>query len=237
MMCKENEVCKETEPLVRMVKISKVHNTGGITFPVLNEVNLTVYKGEFLMIMGASGSGKTTLLTLIGCLDRTGTSGAYYFNGRRVEDLSDKQLSYLRNREFGFIFQSFNLLPRLSAQRNVELPLVYQGIRASRRREIAEKMIERVGLSGKGHRRPVELSGGEQQRVAIARALASQPSLLLADEPTGNLDSKTGFEIMKIIKELHESGITIVMVTHDRELADYADRTIHIKDGRILEDL
>jgi putative ABC transport system ATP-binding protein len=230
------EVCKENEVLIRMVKIRKVHNTGGIICPVLNEVDLTVCKGEFLMIMGSSGSGKTTLLNLIGCLDRSGASGTYYFQNRNVENLSDKQLSYLRNREFGFIFQSFNLLPRLSAHRNVELPLIYQEIRTSRRREIAEKMLERVGLAGKGNRRPVELSGGEQQRVAIARALATHPSLLLADEPTGNLDSRTGLEIMKIIKELHESGMTIIMVTHDQELAAYADHTIHIKDGRIVKD-
>jgi len=229
-------VPKESEVLVKMIKVSKVYRSAGIIFPILKEIDLVVSKGEFLIIMGASGSGKTTLLNLIGCLDRSGVSGTYYFRGKNVNQLNDNQLSHLRNREFGFIFQSFNLLPRLSAWRNVELPLVYQQVQPSKRKAIVNQMLDQVGLTGKGHRRPAELSGGEQQRVAIARALAAQPSLLLADEPTGNLDSKTGFEIMNIMKELHKRGMTIIMVTHDQKLANYADRTIYIKDGQILKE-
>jgi putative ABC transport system ATP-binding protein len=201
----------------------------------LRGLNLQVFEGEFLMLMGASGSGKTTLMNIIGCLDRP-TSGSFWFNGQAVEHLDDNQLSHLRKREIGFIFQSFNLLPRLKAWANVALPLVYQEVPAAKRRAVAEEMLQHVGLAQKGERLPGELSGGEQQRVAIARALASQPHLLLADEPTGNLDSKTGEEIMEILKKLHHSGITIVMVTHAREMIKYSDRSIIMKDGLILED-
>ncbi len=193
-----------------------------------------MHEGEFLAIMGASGSGKTTLLNIIGFLDRP-SSGIYLFKGHSVEHLSDNQLSYLRRKEVAFIFQTFNLLPRLNALRNVELPLVYQGLPRYKRREVADRTLHGVGLGGKGHRLPSELSGGEQQRVAIARALVAQPVLLLADEPTGNLDSKTGIEIMNILKGLHNTGITIIMVTHAGEMTRYADRTIIIKDGQISE--
>ncbi len=186
------------------------------------------------MIMGASGSGKTTLLNLIGCLDHP-SSGSYIFDGKPIDSLSDKDLSRLRGREIGFVFQSFNLLPRFPAWRNVELPLVYQRIPSSVRRKTVQKVLDQVGLNGKSHRKPSELSGGEQQRVAIARALSVNPSLLLADEPTGNLDSNTGAEIMKIIKNLHETGMTIVMVTHAPELVSFADRIVFLKDGRIAQ--
>lgn len=184
--------------------------------------------------MGSSGSGKTTLLNIIGFLDRP-SSGIYLFKNQSVAHLSDNQLSYLRRKEVAFIFQSFNLLPRLTAVRNIELPLVYQGLSRSKRWAAAEGTLEKVGLKGKGQRLPSELSGGEQQRVAIARALVAQPVLLLADEPTGNLDSKTGTEIMYILKNLRDSGITIIMVTHAKEMTLYADRTILIKDGQINE--
>ena len=200
---------------------------------ILKNVNFTVYPGEFVAIMGASGSGKTSLLNIIGFLDRSST-GTYLFRGVNVEDLSDNQHSHLRKREIGFIFQSFNLLPRLTACRNVELPLVYQEVPRRKRLEVAEQTLAKVGLAGKGHRLPSELSGGEQQRVAIARALAVNPALLLADEPTGNLDSKTGKEIMDILKGLHETGITIIMVTHSEKMISDVDRTIFIKDGKIV---
>ncbi len=197
-------------------------------------MGITVWEGEFVTIMGSSGSGKTTLLNILGCLDRP-SSGSYLFKGEPVENLDDNQLSHLRNRYIGFVFQSFNLLPRLPAWRNVELPLIYQEVPASKRKEIATKMLTSVGLGQKAHRLPGELSGGEQQRVAIARALASQPSLLLADEPTGNLDSKTGTEIIEILQELHQSGLTIIMVTHSPAMAVHSNRTIVIRDGRIVE--
>ena len=216
--------------------ICKAYTTGGGDFLVLDNVNLTMHKGEFVTIMGASGSGKTTLLNLLGCLDRP-SSGTYLLEGVSVQNLTDKQLSHLRGRKIGFIFQSFNLLPRLSARFNVELPLVYQEVSPSNRRKIAEDMLHRVGLDGKANRRPSELSGGEQQRVAIARALASQTPLILADEPTGNLDSKTGHEIMEILLGLHKEGKTIAMVTHARDLTSYSDRTIVIKDGSVLEEV
>jgi putative ABC transport system ATP-binding protein len=201
---------------------------------ILKDVNFMVYPGEFVAIMGASGSGKTSLLNILGFLDRP-TAGTYLFHGVNVEDLSDNRHSHLRKREIGFVFQSFNLLPRLTARRNVELPLVYQEVPRRKRLEIAEQTLAKVGLAGKGHRLPSELSGGEQQRVAIARALASSPPLLLADEPTGNLDSKTGKEIMEILKGLHATGITIIMVTHSEKMISYVDRTVFIKDGQIVD--
>jgi putative ABC transport system ATP-binding protein len=220
---------------LRLVNIKKAYHSGGIEVPVLHGVDLQVFDGEFVTIMGASGSGKTTLLNIIGCLDRP-SSGAYFFQNRQVEKLNDDELSDLRKRGIGFVFQSFNLLTRLSAGSNVELPLVYQEIPGPRRKEIAASVLEQVGLKGKAHRLPGELSGGEQQRVAIARALAAQPKMLLADEPTGNLDSKTGKEVMEIFNNLHKSGMTIVMVTHSQEMTAFSDRTILIRDGRIVED-
>lgn len=221
------------ESLLQLINIRKFYHSGGGEVKVLQDICLEVGKGEFVTIMGASGSGKTTLLNIIGCLDRF-SGGSYLFQGRRVEALSDDELSDLRKRAIGFVFQSFNLLSRLTALANVELPLVYQEIGRSKRHEIAEAMLERMGLDGKSHRLPGELSGGEQQRVAIARALAAQPQLLLADEPTGNLDSKTGKEIMDIFKRLHQEGITILMVTHSQEMSTNADRIALIRDGQIL---
>lgn len=219
--------------LLQLEKIRKVYNSGGRHVLVLEDVSLAVGEGEFVTIMGASGSGKTTLLNIIGCLDRP-SGGSYLFEGRHVEALSDNELSQLRKREIGFVFQSFNLLPRLSALGNVELPLAYQEIRRSERQGFAEALLEKMGLQGKSHRLPGELSGGEQQRVAIARALAARPRLLLADEPTGNLDSKTSKEIMEIFRRLHQEGSTILMVTHSQEMSAFADRTILIRDGRII---
>jgi putative ABC transport system ATP-binding protein len=219
--------------LLQLEKIRKVYNSGGRHVSVLEDVCLTVGEKEFVTIMGASGSGKTTLLNIIGCLDRP-SSGSYLFQGRQVEALSDNELSHLRKREIGFVFQSFNLLPRLSTLANVALPLAYQEIRRSERQGIAEALLEKMGLHGKSHRLPGELSGGEQQRVAIARALAARPRLLLADEPTGNLDSKTSKEIMEIFDGLHQEGATILMVTHSQEMGAFADRTVLIRDGQIV---
>jgi putative ABC transport system ATP-binding protein len=219
--------------LIRLVDVAKTYQTKGLSTEVLMGVTLNIAQGEFVAIMGSSGSGKTSLLNIIGCLDQP-TSGSYYFKDTALQELTDNEISALRSHEIGYIFQSFNLLPRLTARRNVELPLIYQKIRAATRRELAEAMLARVGLDGKSQRLPSELSGGEQQRVAIARALLVRPSLLLADEPTGNLDSRTGIEIMNIIKNLHQSGITIVMVTHDRSLSNFAERRLVMKDGHLL---
>ena len=221
-----------SQVLLRLVNIGKIYFSGGLEVPVLQDITLMVNKGEFVTIMGASGSGKTSLLNILGCLDRP-SGGSYFFQDRQVQSLSDNELSELRKRAIGFVFQSFNLLPRLTASANVELPLIYQGVRHAERRQVAEAMLQQVGLWGKSHRLPGELSGGEQQRVAIARALIARPQLLLADEPTGNLDSKTGKEIMSIFKHLHQTGLTIVMVTHSPDMSAYADRTVLIRDGQI----
>jgi len=221
-----------SQVLLRLVKIGKIYFSGGLEVPVLHDITLMVNEGEFVTIMGASGSGKTSLLNILGCLDRP-SGGSYFFQDRQVESLSDNELSELRKRAIGFVFQSFNLLSRLTASANVELPLIYQGVRHAERRQVAEAMLQQVGLWGKSHRLPGELSGGEQQRVAIARALIARPQLLLADEPTGNLDSKTGKEIMSIFKHLHQTGLTIVMVTHSPDMSAYADRTVLIRDGQI----
>lgn len=220
--------------LIRLAGVTKTYQAKGLSTEVLRGIDLSIGQGRFVAIMGSSGSGKTSLLNIIGCLDQP-TSGSYHFKDMDLQSFSDNEISALRSREIGYIFQSFNLLPRLTALRNVELPLIYQRVHASRRRERAEAMLAQVGLAGKSHRLPSELSGGEQQRVAIARALLVQPSLLLADEPTGNLDSRTGTEIMKIIADLHQSGITIVMVTHDQSLADFAERRLIMKDGSLLD--
>jgi len=208
---------------------------GTETVHALREVSLEIHRGEYVAIMGPSGSGKSTLMNLVGCLD-TPTGGTYELNGNQVSEMNDNQLAEIRNREIGFIFQTFNLLPRSDALRNVELPLVYAGIGKRERREIALHALTSVGLADRVHHKPNELSGGQRQRVAVARALVNKPSILLADEPTGNLDSKTGTEIMALFEELSSRGNTIIVVTHEEEIARQARRIIRIRDGLIASD-
>lgn len=210
----------------------KIYQLGKQEVQALCGVSLTIERNEFLAIMGPSGSGKSTLMNLLGCLD-TPSKGKYYLNGQLVSDLSENELAYIRNQEIGFVFQVFNLLPRASAFHNVELPLIYKGEPKKARRAKVEHALERVEIDHRMDHRPAELSGGERQRVAIARALANEPSLLLADEPTGNLDTKTGDEIMKLFHKIHSQGNTIIMVTHDPEIAQQAERIIYIRDGEI----
>ena len=218
----------------KMRGIVKQYQMGNEVQTILKGIDLDIEEGEFLSILGPSGSGKSTLMNIIGCLD-TPTSGEYILHGRMIRDLDEKQLAHIRSKEIGFIFQQFNLLPKLTARENVELPLVYQGMSAGKRHARSEEVLERVGLLDRMDHKPTELSGGQQQRVAIARALAGKPSLLLADEPTGNLDSRTGAEVMKLFHELHEAGNTIVLITHDAKIAAQTPRAIHIHDGRVLE--
>ena len=211
------------------------HQNGDQTINAVAGVELEIHRGEYVALMGPSGSGKSTLMNLIGCLDSP-TKGEYYINGRLVSEMEDDELAQIRNKEIGFVFQTFNLLPRATALHNVELPLIYAGVGSRERRQQAEHALERVGLSHRMSHRPNELSGGQRQRVAIARALVNQPSILLADEPTGNLDSTTSEEIMRVFAELHRQGQTIVVVTHEASIAAHAERVVVLKDGRLDSD-
>ena len=215
--------------------LQRDYDIGGEVVRALRGVDLTIRKNEFVAVMGPSGSGKSTLMNLIGCLDSP-TAGEYWLNGHRVSELEDDELARIRNQEIGFVFQTFNLLPRATSLHNVELPLVYAGVGGKERRELAADALTRVGLSDRMNHRPNELSGGQRQRVAIARALVNRPSILLADEPTGNLDSATSEEIMTLFDALHETGQTIVLVTHEQDIAAHARRQVHLKDGKVERD-
>ncbi len=218
--------------LIDMQQVEKVYRLGKIDVPALCGIDLQIDTNEYVAIMGPSGSGKSTLMNIVGCLD-TPTAGRYLLDGEEVSRLSDNQLSEIRSRKIGFVFQTFNLMPRATALRNVELPLIYAGVPSGRRRQLAVQALEQVGLSDRVKHKPSELSGGQRQRVAIARALVTEPALILADEPTGNLDSTTGQEIMEILAGLHRAGNTVILVTHEEELAAQTGRTIRLRDGRI----
>lgn len=220
--------------ILKMKDLTKIYYTGGEELIALNKVNLNISEGEFVSILGPSGSGKSTLMNIIGCLD-VPTSGSYDLSGQRVANLNEKELARIRNKEIGFIFQSFQLLPRLSTLQNVELPMIYAGVPPLERKERAIKILERVGLGDKLPNLPTQLSGGQQQRVAIARSVVTEPSILLADEPTGALDQKTGAEIMKLFSELNKEGRTIIMITHDENIAGYGNRIFRIVDGSLSE--
>ncbi len=219
-------------PIIEIEDLYKIYNPGENEVHALDGVSLTVYEGEFVAIVGHSGSGKSTLMNMIGCLD-VPTSGNYRLNGQDVSMMTDNELSTIRNREIGFVFQSFNLIQNLSAFENVELPLIYRGIPAAKRQELAIAALQKVGLEGRMDHRPNQMSGGQQQRVAVARALAASPPLILADEPTGNLDTKAGAQVFEIIRQLNAEGNTIVLITHDDELAQKAQRMVRITDGKI----
>ena len=222
-------------PIIHTEDLWRTYQMGSEEIHALRGVSFEIQPGEYVAVMGPSGSGKSTLMNLIGCLD-TPSKGKYVLRGKVVSEMNDDELAAIRNREIGFVFQTFNLLPRATALHNVELPLVYAGIPKEKRIELAKRAIERVDLTERMTHKPNELSGGQRQRVAIARALVMDPSILLADEPTGNLDSATGEEIMKLFEKLHEKGHTIILVTHERDIADHAHRTIHIRDGKIEKD-
>lgn len=215
--------------------IKKAYLNGSLTVPVLHGISLNIKKGEYVSIMGPSGSGKSTLMNIMGCLDRP-TSGQYFLGERDVANLSDDDLARVRNKEIGFVFQSFNLLPKLTALENVILPMIYAKVPKSIREERGKKLLADLGLQERFHHLPFELSGGQRQRVAIARSLANKPLIIMADEPTGNLDTKSGLEVMQIFRELHRDGHTIIMVTHEQEIAEYARRNILLRDGMIVED-
>ena len=222
--------------LINLNGIYKIYNVGGEEVRALDGVDLKINKNEYLAIMGPSGSGKSTMMNMIGCLD-TPTSGIYEFEGEKVHIMDDGHLASIRNRKIGFVFQTFNLLPKASALHNVEIPLVYANIRKEKRIEMASGALKSVGLEDRMHHKPNELSGGQRQRVAIARALVNNPSIILSDEPTGNLDSKSGHEILAIFDDLHAQGNTIILVTHEDDIAKHAERTIRLFDGKITEDI
>ncbi|HSB61673.1 MAG TPA: ABC transporter ATP-binding protein [Vicinamibacteria bacterium] len=223
------------DPIIRTEELWRTYQMGAEEIHALRGVSFTIEPNEYVAVMGPSGSGKSTLMNLIGCLD-TPTRGTYVLRGKLVSEMNDDQLAAIRNREIGFVFQTFNLLPRATALHNVELPLVYAGVPKEERLERARGALQMVDLADRMHHKPNELSGGQRQRVAIARALVMKPSILLADEPTGNLDSATGEEIMRLFERLHHEGNTIILVTHERDIAEHAHRTIHIRDGRIERD-
>lgn len=221
--------------LIDVRHVFKIYNPGENEVRALDDVSLVVEKGEFLAIIGQSGSGKSTLMNMLGLLD-TPTEGHYYVNEKLIDDLSDDELAYIRNEEIGFIFQGFNLIPSLSAIENVELPLVYRGLKAEKRRALAKEALERVGLGDRINHLPNQMSGGQQQRVAVARAIAARPPVILADEPTGNLDTKSTREVIKILRQLKDEGRTVIIITHDNEIADQSERVVRISDGRVVED-
>ncbi len=225
----------ERELIIEIEGVEKIYDLGQTQVKALDGVNLQIYRNDYMAIMGPSGSGKSTLMNLLGCLD-TPTSGRYFFKSHNVAEMDDDELARIRNREIGFVFQSFNLLPRATALRNVELPLIYAGIPAAERQERALLACRQVGLGDRTHHKPNELSGGQRQRVAIARALVNNPAIILADEPTGNLDSRTGEEIMALFENLYRQGNTIILVTHEEDIARHARRLVRLRDGRIESD-
>jgi putative ABC transport system ATP-binding protein len=225
----------DADTLIQTDDLWKTYEMGSTEVHALQGVSFTIGRNEYVAIMGPSGSGKSTLMNLIGCLD-TPSKGQYWLNGRLVSEMDDDELAHIRNKEIGFVFQTFNLLARATALHNVELPLIYSGVPSRERTERARKSLQLVELSDRMHHKPNELSGGQRQRVAIARALVNNPSIILADEPTGNLDSQTGLEIMKLFDKLHSEGNTIILVTHERDIAEYAHRIISIRDGKIASD-
>ncbi len=221
--------------LIRIENLNKTYQLGNVQVEAIKQIDLNIKLNEYVAIMGPSGSGKSTLMNILGCLD-VPTSGRYVLNEQDVSNLSDDQLATIRNKEIGFVFQTFNLLPRATALHNVELPLIYNGTPRQKRQQLALETLERVGLAERASHKPTELSGGQRQRVAIARALINHPSIILADEPTGNLDSKTGEEIMRIFDDLHKAGNTIILVTHEESIAKHSERIIRLLDGEILSD-